>query len=158
VRLGVVRLLEGATCLQTDDEPGQREHAREEHRVAEDERALSGYGWPGNVRELENVVSRAVLRASRGVPREAPVVVRPDHLGADFRAATATPVPAPAPTGETVPLREAVDAFQRDLIAEVVARHGGNWAGAARALGLHRSNLHRLAGRLGLRHSPPKSA
>jgi anaerobic nitric oxide reductase transcription regulator len=32
-----------------------------------------------------------------------------------------------------------------------VRRHAGNWAAAARELGLHRSNLHHLAQRLGLR-------
>jgi anaerobic nitric oxide reductase transcription regulator len=31
-----------------------------------------------------------------------------------------------------------------------VARAGGNWSAAARALGMHRSNLHHLARRLGL--------
>ncbi|XXT25155.1 helix-turn-helix domain-containing protein [Sorangium sp. So ce429] len=46
---------------------------------------------------------------------------------------------------------EQVDAFQRGLIREAVARHEGNWAAAARSLGMHRSNLHHLAKRLGLR-------
>jgi transcriptional regulator with GAF, ATPase, and Fis domain len=32
-----------------------------------------------------------------------------------------------------------------------VERHDGNWAAAAREPGLHRSNLHQLAVRLGLR-------
>ena len=41
--------------------------------------------------------------------------------------------------------------FQRELVRETLAAHDGNWAAAARALGLHRSNLHHLARRLGLR-------
>ncbi len=48
-------------------------------------------------------------------------------------------------------LRERTDAFQRAQILEAVARHEGNWAAAARDLGMHRSNLHHLANRLGLR-------
>jgi len=48
-------------------------------------------------------------------------------------------------------LTERVDAFRRRTILEAVERHQGNWAAAARELGLHRSNLHQLATRLGLR-------
>jgi anaerobic nitric oxide reductase transcription regulator len=48
-------------------------------------------------------------------------------------------------------LAERVDAFRRRAILKAVERHHGNWAAAARELGLHRSNLHQLAARLGLR-------
>ena len=41
--------------------------------------------------------------------------------------------------------------YERRLIREALVRNGGNWAAAARELGLHRSNLHHLAARLGLR-------
>lgn len=47
-----------------------------------------------------------------------------------------------------LPLREAL---QRRMIREHLACHDGNWAKAARSLGVDRSNLFRLAGRLGLR-------
>ncbi len=50
-----------------------------------------------------------------------------------------------------VPLRLRLEAYQRQAIAEAVSHHGGNWAAAARALGMHRSNLHHLARRLGIR-------
>ncbi|WP_437916521.1 GAF domain-containing protein [Sorangium sp. So ce302] len=96
-----------------------------------------------------------VLQASRGVPRGAPVVVKPAHLGVDVAAA---PEPAPreddaekAPAAAAAPLNEQVDAFQRGLIERAVAQQDGNWAAAARSLGMHRSNLHHLAKRLGLR-------
>ncbi len=55
----------------------------------------------------------------------------------------------PADAGQS--LRERTEAFQRRVIQAAVARNAGNWAAAARDLGLHRSNLHHLAGRLGLR-------
>jgi anaerobic nitric oxide reductase transcription regulator len=37
------------------------------------------------------------------------------------------------------------------VILGAVQRNGGNWAAAARDLGLHRSNLHHRARRLGLK-------
>ena len=48
-------------------------------------------------------------------------------------------------------LREAVDAYERQLIGSCLARHGGNVASASRELGLDRANLNRLARRLGLK-------
>jgi anaerobic nitric oxide reductase transcription regulator len=51
----------------------------------------------------------------------------------------------------TRPLRERVDAFQRQQILRAVERHGGSWAAAARELGMHRGNLHHLAQRLGIK-------
>jgi anaerobic nitric oxide reductase transcription regulator len=75
------------------------------------------------------------------------------HL--DLRAPAASgvespPVESPRPTPE-LPLAERIARFERDTILDAVARHGGNWAAAARELGVHRSNLHHRARRLGLR-------
>ncbi|MBS8270835.1 nitric oxide reductase transcriptional regulator NorR [Halomonas litopenaei] len=47
-------------------------------------------------------------------------------------------------------LREATEAFQRERIRQALDT-AGNWAGAARRLGLDPGNLHRLARRLGLK-------
>ncbi len=41
--------------------------------------------------------------------------------------------------------------FKRRFILDAVARNDGNWAAAARQLGIHRSNLHKLARRLGIK-------
>jgi anaerobic nitric oxide reductase transcription regulator len=57
--------------------------------------------------------------------------------------------PAVADPGRT--LREQIEAFERRVILDAVRAHAGNWAAAARALGMHRSNLHHRAARLGLR-------
>lgn len=54
----------------------------------------------------------------------------------------------PAATG---PLRDAVDACQRQAISAALAAHQGNWAQAARALDVDASNLHKLARRLGVK-------
>jgi len=107
--------------------------------------------WPGNVRELENVIARGVLRAAARVDPGETVVIEPGDLdpGAG-RAGAAAPSP-PAPPEPELPLREAVDAYRRRLIRDAVRRHGGNWAAAARQLGLDRANLHHLAKRLGLK-------
>jgi anaerobic nitric oxide reductase transcription regulator len=114
---------------------------------------LAAAEWPGNVRELENVVSRAVLRASAARERGAPVLVEPRHVDVDAAGPTAPstdePADAPAPPGR--PLAERVRDYQRRLVREAVERNGGSWAAAARELGMHRSNLHHLAQRLGLR-------
>jgi anaerobic nitric oxide reductase transcription regulator len=109
--------------------------------------------WPGNVRELENVVSRAVLRAAAG--REANAAIRVDLAHLDLGAAPAVAEPLAVAAGPASasgrPLRERVLDYERQLIREALARNGGSWAAAARELGLHRSNLHHLAARLGLR-------
>jgi anaerobic nitric oxide reductase transcription regulator len=114
---------------------------------------LQAATWPGNVRELENVVSRAVLRASVGADPAGPLRVELAHL--DLREADGsggTPaVPAGRPGPDARPLRERVADYQRAQIRAALERHGGSWAAAARELGLHRSNLHHLAARLGLR-------
>src|SRR6185295_18390363 len=107
--------------------------------------------WPGNVRELENVVSRAVLRAAAGREPQAAVTVEPAHLDLGALAAAAPPEPKEAARAPKRPLAERVRDYQRRSIEEAVARHDGSWAAAARELGMHRSNLHHLASRLGLR-------
>jgi len=50
--------------------------------------------------------------------------------------------------GGQVDLREEVDAFQRRVIEAALAQHSGNLAATARALGMDRANLARLATRL----------
>jgi anaerobic nitric oxide reductase transcription regulator len=115
--------------------------------------------WPGNVRELENVIARAVLRAAAsspgGAPSPEPVTLSPAHLdltpapGAD-RASAGESASAGIPDPMSS-FRDQVTEFERRVISDAIARHDGNWAAAARALGMHRSNLHHLATRLGLR-------
>jgi len=120
--------------------------------------ALAEADWPGNVRELENVVSRAVLRAGAGHDADALVQVAAAHLGLGsdsgvrLRGQTQEPDlgPAASPAAPAT-LRRQLEDYQRRAILDAVEQHEGNWAAAARDLGLHRSNLYHLAQRLGLR-------
>jgi anaerobic nitric oxide reductase transcription regulator len=116
---------------------------------------LSRYSWPGNVRELENIISRAILKASSESHRGDPVVIKPIHLGGDLipldtNNQVFAPDLVPAISKEPS-LQEAVQQFKKRLIQHALTNNEGNWAAAARELGMHRSNLHHLALRLGLR-------
>ncbi len=112
--------------------------------------ALSAGPWPGNVRELENVISRAVLRAQGRSAAGGALIVQAADLG-ELQSSVAVSARVVPPANEIAVrnLREAVTEFQRALIAKELERAQGNWAAAARALGMHRSNLHHLAKRLG---------
>lgn len=116
---------------------------------------LLRYTWPGNVRELENIISRSVLKASSGVSQQDQITIKPVHLAGDLGAAIYTnPVPhndALTNLSGKVSLRDAVNSFQVRLIKSALDNNKGNWAAAARDLGMNRSNLHNLATRIGIR-------
>jgi two-component system C4-dicarboxylate transport response regulator DctD len=80
---------------------------------------LMAYDWPGNVRELRNVADRCVLGIEAGV----------------------APFAVAAPAGPR-PLAETVEAFERALIADALARNGGSLARTAEALGVAKTTLH----------------
>ncbi|MCB9558587.1 MAG: nitric oxide reductase transcriptional regulator NorR [Deltaproteobacteria bacterium] len=107
------------------------------------------HDWPGNVRELEHAVLRAVLRASAG-KRNGLVVVAEEHCDV-FLPSAEQPPALPQVQPEVQPLHQATDDFQRHLIRCAVDSSEGNWAEAARKLQVDRSNLHRMAQRLGLK-------
>ena len=117
--------------------------------------AMTRYDWPGNVRELENIISRAVLKASFDAQKGAPVVIFPLHLGSDLISTDMQPTP-PLANKKTIftsdfSFNEEVQAYKRKLIRQAIDENKGNWAAAARDLNMHRSNLHNLAKRLGLK-------
>lgn len=92
--------------------------------------ALMRHDWPGNVRELRNVADCLVLGVRHAIL---------DPQGA---TPTATPV--------GLSLAEAVEHFERELIATELARQGGNMAKTAEALKVAKTTLHDKAKRLGL--------
>ncbi|MGE5385795.1 MAG: sigma-54-dependent transcriptional regulator [Betaproteobacteria bacterium] len=80
---------------------------------------LMAYDWPGNVRELRNVADRCVLGIEAGFP--------------PFAAETPD---APQPLARTV------EAFERALIADALARNGGSLARTAEHLSVAKTTLH----------------
>ena len=116
--------------------------------------ALLRHDWPGNVRELEHLVARAALKtlSAHANARSQLFAVSEADLQLPLNPVAEAPgTPPPAASSEVVDLRRAVDAYQRQLIETALVRHSENWSEAARALGMDRANLSRLAKRLGVR-------
>lgn len=82
---------------------------------------LSSYHWPGNVRELENIIERAVLVCEGQV-------IHGHHLPPTLQTAEASG------TVTSSSLDEAVQMFEKDLIADALKTTRGNRARAARLL------------------------
>ncbi|UXJ50278.1 nitric oxide reductase transcriptional regulator NorR [Pseudomonas citronellolis] len=133
-----------------------RLHLRGLRLSAEARGALLDHSWPGNVRELEHLLGRAVLKAMARQP-ERPRILTLDSCDLDLgQVLAATPSISSQMLKDTTAepvgdLRQMVDAYQRQLIQAALRRYRDNWAAAARALGMDRANLHRLATRLGLK-------
>jgi len=123
------------------------------------ERALRDYAWPGNVRELEHVVGSAALRAAGAMEDRHRIVSIGAELLGIAPAESAPPTSSAtdfhdsevAEADAAAPPRLAAQQAQRRSIRAALAASGGNWAQAARALGIDASNLHKLARRLGLK-------
>jgi two-component system C4-dicarboxylate transport response regulator DctD len=95
--------------------------------------ALLAHGWPGNVRELRSAAERRVLAARRGAGSMAQAI-RADQLLEDMPGT----------------LREAVAAFEREMIGKAVKAHEGRMDDAAEALGIARRTLNEKIAKLGL--------
>ena len=96
--------------------------------------ALMRHDWPGNVRELRNVADCLVLGVRHAVLDQG-------HS-------------APAPAAVGLSLAEAVEHFERELIAAELARQGGNMTRAAEALKVAKTTLHDKVRRMGLGPQP----
>ncbi|HEX5580062.1 MAG TPA: sigma-54 dependent transcriptional regulator [Gemmatimonadaceae bacterium] len=109
------------------------------------------YRWPGNVRELANIVERlAILHAGHEVGAEEVRQVLPVERPGEGAAVAST---AHLADGD-LPLTDALDAYERELISRALAAAGGNIAEAARRLQTDRPNLYRRMRRLGLGPEP----
>ncbi len=116
---------------------------------------LAQLPWPGNVRELHNAVERLAIMAAGSE-------ITPDDLRATGLLDAAT-VTGTAGAGEDTPsplspasiqglggLVKARQAFEAACIRESLAQTGGNVSGAARLLGIDRTNLHKKIQAYGL--------
>ena len=111
--------------------------------------AMEGHDWPGNVRELRNAIERAIYRwADPEKPVDAlsfdpfaspwqPVVRKAAvKTGAPQVPASDAAPAAAMPSGPVSDLRAAVDAYERQILSDTMARCRFNQKVAAEALGL----------------------
>ena len=95
--------------------------------------ALLAHDWPGNVRELRNVVERRVIMARQG-------------FGSMQDAMSGQEIDANQRPG----LREAVAAFERQMIGKALKTHAGRMDDIATELGIGRRTLNEKIVKLGL--------
>jgi two-component system nitrogen regulation response regulator NtrX len=95
---------------------------------------LERYDWPGNVRELRNTIERmAILSTGDEIP------------------ATSIPLEIRVPSRPRAShLQETRDVAERDRIVQALEQSNWNVSGAARALGIERTHLHKRLRALGL--------
>ncbi len=103
---------------------------------------MKAYHWPGNVRELANAVERAVILATSPILDEE--ITLPGHIPATG------PAHRPVEDLLDLPLQDAVREFKRLAIRHAIEEEDGNKSRAAQRLGVQRTYLHRLIGKLGL--------
>jgi two-component system response regulator GlrR len=94
---------------------------------------LLAYHWPGNVRELENKVHHALVLAQGER-------IMPDDVHLDVSLPGAAPVVDVNRPFRDVK-RDVVEGFEREYTKELLKRHRGNLAAAARQAGMDRKNL-----------------
>ena len=100
----------------------EREHDKEIKRISTPAiDMLTSYHFPGNVRELENAIERAVLVCDEQV-------IHGHHLPPTLQTAEVSG------TVTQVSLVSAIEAYEKDLIADALKSSRGNVAKAARML------------------------
>jgi anaerobic nitric oxide reductase transcription regulator len=95
-----------------------------------------------------------VLRASARGPKGVPIQIEPADLDL-ASAARAMPVTTPKLAERVargrLSLRDALEELKRASVRRALEETAGNWAEAARRLGMDRGNLHHMAQRLGVK-------
>ena len=142
-RINVVPIHVPPLRERRDDIPGLARHFVRKH-AAELEKdvtglsqaaidALGAHDWPGNVRELENVIERAIVLTEAA---EVGLADLPIEIAG--RVAEAVRVPT---TGAVLPLKQALEGPERQIIRHALEYAGGNRDEAAKLLGINRSTL-----------------
>jgi len=135
-RRGDVALLADAFLRKKWRRPGETPRL-----LPDAERALAGYAFPGNVRELEHLMERVALLAG----------------GPEVDASQVLPPPGSAPAAarfmeysaaELEAARDdAVASVEKEFVAGLLDRHGGNVSQASRDSGVNRTYLQKLLAR-----------
>jgi two-component system response regulator PilR (NtrC family) len=152
-RLNVIHLRIPALRERRDDLPEfyvhflarlAAEHGREVPTLsAEATRLLQGYAFPGNLRELANILERAITLSTGPVigPDALPATVRGGPAGLPSLRAADSELPS-----DGLDLQAYLDAIERRVLEQALARTGGVKTEAARLLSLtFRSLRYRLA-------------
>jgi two-component system response regulator AtoC len=108
---------------------------------------LLEYDWPGNVRELQNVVERTVALSASDL-------IGLEELEASLRLGGAGGGATDGEAGQGDSLRGTYRILEKDRIATVLERCGGNRRAAAGELGISRTSLWRKIKEYGLREAP----
>jgi two-component system nitrogen regulation response regulator NtrX len=101
---------------------------------------LESYSWPGNARELRNVVERMAILT----PGDR---ITPEAIPFEVRIEPDTTAPST--------LQQTRDSAERDRILKALDETNWNVSGAARMLGIERTNLHKRIRALGLSRGNP---
>ncbi len=125
--------------------------------------SLEDYQWPGNVRELRNVIERAIYRWQDWNQPVAHIVFdpfdspwKPSPIAHSQERSETTPV---APRGQAAPggeldsvsdLKAAVDAHEKAILEQALARHRYNQRQTAKALALSYDQLRHAMKKHGL--------
>jgi len=127
----------------------RRHHERKQRKrtlgfTPEALRSLVAYNWPGNVRELARAYSLFVIHARPGAWIDPALL---DACLPDLRRASPNPKAGPV-LGEGATMRDAVHAFQRELIQSRLELHAGSVKAARESLGLPKVTFHRYMKKL----------
>lgn len=99
--------------------------------------------WRGNVRELQNVIEHIAVLADAGQPVRSEDIPAEETPGSPSRASASLPagvLDAAFHTGKD----RLVAHFEKEYLARLVARTGGNMSKAARIASIDRTTLYRL--------------